>query len=194
MSCIGLPADEMPGANNGREGESAVPLADAHATFESSMTSRFLADAMLGGLVRWLRALGFDTAYDPAIHDPELVALADAQARMLLTRDRHLLIHLHPARGLLITDDAPLGQLREVITACNLARPAELFTRCLVCNAPLRPATASEIVNLVPDGAQSLPGPVRRCSGCERVYWPGSHVRRMRQTLAKALPDWDCWD
>ena len=110
MSCIGLPADEMPGANNGREGESAVPLADAHATFESSMTSRFLADAMLGGLVRWLRALGFDTAYDPAIHDPELVALADAQARMLLTRDRHLLIDLRPAQALLITDDAPVDR------------------------------------------------------------------------------------
>ena len=157
------------------------------------MAHRFLADAMLGGLVRWLRVLGFDTAYDPSVHDPELVALADAQARVLLTRDRHLLIHLHPARGLLITDDAPLAQLREVITACNLARPVELFTRCLVCNAILRPATANEVADLVPDGAQSLPGPIRRCCGCGRVYWPGSHVRRMRRTLASALPDWGDW-
>lgn len=158
------------------------------------MTSRFLADAMLGGLARWLRVMGFDAAYDPSVQDPELVALADAEGRVLLTRDRHLLIHLRPVRGLLITGDAPLTQLHEVIIACNLARPAELFTRCLVCNTMLRAATICEIANLVPDRARSLPGPVRRCPGCGRVYWPGSHVRRMRRTLTKALPDWDGWD
>lgn len=68
---------------------------------------RFLADAMLGRLARWLRTLGFDTRYDPAIHDPELVALAAAEGCVLLTRDRHLIEHLRPGRALLVTDDAP---------------------------------------------------------------------------------------
>jgi hypothetical protein len=39
---------------------------------------RLLADAMLGALARWLRGLDVDTAYDPALDDPALVAKAVA--------------------------------------------------------------------------------------------------------------------
>ncbi len=77
-----------------------------------SPPARFLANAMLGRLARWLRTLGFDTFYDPAVHDPQLVVLAAAEGRVLLTRDRHLVEHLRPERALLVTHDAPLDQLR----------------------------------------------------------------------------------
>jgi hypothetical protein len=152
--------------------------------------TRFLADAMLGRLARWLQALGFDTTYDPAVHDPELVALAAAEGRVLLTRDRHLVDHLRPERAVLVTDDDPLAQLRQVVAACALRPPARLFSRCLVCNGQLRDATPDEAATLVPEASRGLPGPVRRCPGCGRVYWQGSHARRMRETLADALPGW----
>ncbi|HEX2207511.1 MAG TPA: Mut7-C RNAse domain-containing protein [Longimicrobium sp.] len=121
---------------------------------------RFLADAMLGRLARWLRTLGFDTRYDPAIHDPELVAPAAAEGRVLLTRDRHPIEHLRPGRALLVTDEAPLAQLRQVVEACHLAPPAEPFTRCLVCNGALRSATPAEAATRVPEASRALPGPV----------------------------------
>ena len=152
--------------------------------------SRFLADAMLGRLARWLRVLDFDTLFDPAIDDPELVALADTESRILLTRDRHLITHLKPARSALITQDAPLDQLRQVIQACHLAPPEALFSRCMICNTPLRNATEEEAATLRPGRSRSLPGPVRRCPNCLRVYWPGSHTWRMRETLQAALHDW----
>lgn len=145
---------------------------------------------MLGRLARWLRTLGFDTAYDPAVHDPELVQLAADEARVLLTRDRHLVDHLRPERVILVTDDAPLAQLRQVVEACALHPPAQLFTRCIVCNTELRPATEDEAATLVPAASRGLPGPVSRCPGCGRVYWEGSHTRRMRESLARALPGW----
>src|SRR3712207_1740247 len=135
---------------------------------------------MLGRLARWLRVLGADTAYDPARHDPELVRQAAAEDRVLLTRDRLLVEHRRPARALLVTADEPLAQLGRVDGAHALPPPAELFARCLVCNTPLRPATPEEeAAALVPAGARALPGPVRRCPTCDRVYWPGSHARRM---------------
>lgn len=152
--------------------------------------TRFLADAMLGRLARWLRTLGFDTFYDPAVHDPELVALAAAEGRVLLTRDRHLVEHLRPQRALLITHDTPLDQLREVVTACGLTEPAALFSRCAMCNGVLRPATPDEVATLVPEASRAQPGPVARCPGCGRVYWEGSHTRRMRDSLSQALPGW----
>ncbi|HYR12237.1 MAG TPA: Mut7-C RNAse domain-containing protein [Longimicrobium sp.] len=156
----------------------------------SGLPPRFLADAMLGRLARWLRTLGFDTFYDPAVHDPGLVALAAAEGRVLLTRDRHLVEHLRPERALLIAEDTPLDQLREVVAACGLAPPAALFTRCPVCNTGLRPATQDEAATLVPEASRGLPGAVTRCPGCGRVYWEGSHTRRMREALSRALPGW----
>ena len=145
---------------------------------------------MLGRLARWLRTLGFDTLYAPAPHDPELVRIAAAEDRVLLTRDRHLVEHLRPRRALLITRDAPLAQLRQVVDACRLSPPARLFSRCLVCNGALRPATPDEAATLVPEASRGLPGPVQRCPDCGRVYWQGSHTRRMRETLAATLPGW----
>jgi len=152
---------------------------------------RFLADAMLGRLARWLRVLGFDTAYDATLPDPALVRLAEADGRVLLTRDRHLLRELRPARALEIRRDAPLEQLQEVVAALTLSQPRELFTRCIVCNTPLSPPLADDqAAALLPPSARGLPGPTRRCPTCARLYWPGSHVRRMRQALEHALPGW----
>ncbi|HEU4556883.1 MAG TPA: Mut7-C RNAse domain-containing protein [Longimicrobium sp.] len=152
---------------------------------------RFFADAMLGRLARWLRVLGFDAAYDATRPDPEVVRLAEAEDRLLLTRDRHLLRELRPVRALEIRRDPPLEQLREVIDALALQPPRELFTRCLMCNTPLSsPLAADEAAGLLPPSARDLPGPTRRCPNCRRIYWPGSHARRMRGALEQALPGW----
>jgi hypothetical protein len=151
---------------------------------------RFLADAMLGRLARWLRVLGCDASYDPTVHDPALVDWARAEDRILLTRDRPLVLELRPGRFLLIVAERPLDQLRQVVTEVALTPPVELFTRCLVCNAVLQAASEAERTGLIPLEARGLPGPVRRCPGCGRMYWPGSHVRRMRGALAGAFPEW----
>ena len=152
--------------------------------------TRFLADAMLGRLARWLRVLGYDTAYDALLPDSALVALAGRERRVLLTRDRHLLRELRPPGAFEVRSDVPLEQLREVIDALALVPPPELFTRCLVCNAVLDEVPSGEVAAVVPLASRELPGPVRRCPECGRVYWPGSHVRRMRRALEGALRGW----
>jgi hypothetical protein len=155
------------------------------------MPVRFAADAMLARLARWLRVLGFDTLHDPALHDHELVRICGAQGRTLLTRDRHLLRELRPAAAIEIRHDAPLDQLRQVVTTLSLPAPAELFLRCTVCNAPLTdPLPRAQAEALVPEGVRDLPGPVRQCPGCARLYWQGSHTRRMRAAIEQALPGW----
>lgn len=152
------------------------------------MAPRFVADAMLGRLARWLRVLGYDTVYDASLDDRSLVDLANRDDRILLTRDRHLLRELRPRRAVEITQDAPLDQLAALVGGLALPAPNELFRRCLVCNTPLDDVPAAEATELVPPAARALPGPVRRCPTCGRVYWPGSHVRRMTQALASVFP------
>ena len=152
---------------------------------------RFAADAMLARLARWLRVLGFDTLYDASVHDPDLVRVANEEGRILLTRDRHLLRELRPLRALEITHDAPDEQLKLVVSALALPPPAALFTRCMVCNSTLSaPLPQAEADAAVPEGVRGIPGPVRRCPSCMRVYWHGSHTRRMRAAIERALPGW----
>jgi uncharacterized protein with PIN domain len=153
--------------------------------------TRFLADAMLGRLARWLRVVGADTIQLPTdAPDVALVARARADERVLLTRDRHLLRELRPHRELAIRSDVPLVQLGEVVHAFALRRPAELLTRCLLDNTRLVEMTPAEIVEQVPPRSRELAGPMRRCPTCGRAYWRGSHVRRMEAALETALPEW----
>lgn len=151
--------------------------------------SGFLADAMLGRLARWLRAIGCDTAQLPVhVPDAEVVALARREDRVLLTRDRHLLRELRPPRGFEVRSDEPLEQLRSVVAAFGIARPAAFFTRCLVDNTPLVEVARSDVADRIPPLARELPGPVFRCTACERVYWRGSHARRMERILEEVFP------
>lgn len=151
----------------------------------------FAADAMLARLARWLRVLGWDTTLDAALPDPELVRRADEEGRILLTRDRHLLRELRPRRSLRIDHDDPLRQLGQVVIDCGLPAPLGLFTRCTVCNSLLSaPLDPRERDALLPPRARALPGPARQCPGCARIYWSGSHARRMRTAIEHALPGW----
>ena len=158
---------------------------------DSNEPRRLLADAMLARLARWLRVLGLDTLYDPAVHDHELVRISNAEGRTLLTRDRHLLRELRPLHALEITHDEPLRQLHQAVSALQLPAPAELFTRCMVCNSVLSPPLPRPRADaLVPEGVRGIPGSIRQCPTCLRVYWHGSHARRMRAAIEHALPGW----
>ena len=53
--------------------------------------TRFVADAHLGGLAHLLRMLGFDTLYDNHFADEAIVAIAERDGRIVLTRGRELL-------------------------------------------------------------------------------------------------------
>jgi hypothetical protein len=117
--------------------------------------------------------------------------MSNEQGRTLLTRDRHLLRELRPLHALEITHDEPLRQLHQAVTILELPPPAELFTRCMVCNSALSPPLPRpEADALVPEGVRGIPGPMRQCPTCLRVYWHGSHARRMRAAIDRTLPGW----
>jgi uncharacterized protein with PIN domain len=139
---------------------------------------------MLQGLGRWLRAAGYDTAVAARRQaDSELLRWAGAEARLLLTCDRELAARAAPRVAVLALPAEGLDA-----GACRLGADLGLdwlsapFTRCLLDNAVLRPASARER-RALPAKARGLDGPVTACPECKRLYWPGSHVRRMRARL-----------
>ena len=149
---------------------------------------RFVCDVHLGQLARDLRMLGLDALYDQGYSDPALARLSDQQTRVLLTRDVGLLKRSQVRLGAFVRAQAPARQLVEVVRRFGISDASlDPFSRCLDCNVPLEPATASTVATEVPPHARRVNEAFWQCPSCETVYWEGSHVERMRQRLRHAF-------
>lgn len=144
---------------------------------------RLLLDAMLGKLATYLRMCGYDAAYalDRGIEDDEeVVQLARAEDRLVLTRDRSLADRVAAEskreRGdgfgsVLLSEREVTGQLRELQTAGFDLSLVDPPTRCGRCNGRLeRPEAIESRPEYVPDGETAW-----RCRDCEQWFWKGSH-------------------
>jgi uncharacterized protein len=149
---------------------------------------RFVADAHLGGLARMLRMLGLDTLYDNGFADARIRALASAERRTILTRDRDLLKCRDVTHGCYVHALKPEDQLREVVDRLQLAAQTKPFTLCLHCNLPLEAIDKSQVLERLPPSVAISQSVFRHCSGCARVYWPGDHYRRMNELLNGIVP------
>lgn len=145
--------------------------------------TRFLLDGHLGRLARYLRLLGFDSLYGDDRSDSELAAAAEAEARLLLTRDIGLLRRGTVSRGYFVRAVEPRRQLEEVVARFDLFRDAAPFTRCMVCNGVLRPVAKQDVAHRVPERARRGHNEFRVCPTCARVYWEGSHHARMKELV-----------
>ncbi|HEM7851303.1 Mut7-C ubiquitin/RNAse domain-containing protein [Burkholderia multivorans] len=147
---------------------------------------RFVADAHLGGLAQLLRLAGFDTRYDNHFRDDEIAALAEREGRIVLTRDRELLKRRAIVRGCYVHAQQPAEQLRELFARLDLAPHMQPFRLCLRCNAPLHALDAAAAAPRVPPGVRQRHRRFAACDVCRRVFWEGSHWRRM-QALVEAM-------
>lgn len=142
---------------------------------------RLLADCMLGRLARWLRLLGYDTAYESSVTDHELARRARGEGRVLLTCDRELAAR-RGLNSLLIHSEKLAEQVEEVQDA--LGPPSSsCLSRCSVCNIPLDEVSSDELGDRVPPYVLSKHSEFRHCRGCGRVYWRGSHVQAIERQL-----------
>ncbi len=146
---------------------------------------RWLADEMVGRLARYLRFVGCDTAYVRGLLDDEVLARAEREDRILLTRDRELA--RRAGRVVLLTSPRLADQWKQVRSAVPTTPGAVAFVRCTVCNGLLVSYTAGGN-RPDPDGvpwdrvAQGLR--LYQCSECGHLYWEGSHTARVRQQIA----------
>ncbi len=152
-------------------------------------SNRFIADAMLGRLARWLRHLGFDCAHDSAIADADLVRRGVNEKRIILSRDRSLPDEWWVSEIHVVRAENARNQLIEVIRQFRLAREIHLFSRCADCNLPLQPVDASLVSGRVPTGVLDTQETFSTCPECNRVYWEGSHTERIRRFVDQLLAD-----
>ena len=152
--------------------------------------ARFLCDEMLRGLGRWLRAAGYDTVIaEGGLPDRVLAARCAEEDRVLLTKVRHLATTVaSTAPVVLLSGDGIDEAARALRVALDIDWQLAPFTRCIVDNRPLE-AAPPHLVIRVPERSRAAGGPLRVWPGCGRLYWPGSHVRRMQQRLVSWQQD-----
>ena len=149
---------------------------------------RFLADVMLGSLARWLRILGYDTWYNNQIDDDDLISRCQIDNRIALTRDRRLTQRRALKRSLLITNEELGHQLREVLSFTGDGIDERLvLTRCLECNSNLESVKRMDVRDLVPAYVYRTQSRFRNCPECNRIYWAGTHRRRMMERIQRLL-------
>jgi uncharacterized protein with PIN domain len=144
---------------------------------------RFAADVHLGKLAGYLRLAGFDTLYRNDWEDRDLADTAAGERRILLTRDRGLLMRAVVTHGYLVRSTRPRAQLTEVLEHFDLWGLLRPFTRCSVCNAPVEGVPKAEIAGALPPLTAAHYKDFWRCTGCGRLYWRGAHHRSLLALL-----------
>jgi uncharacterized protein len=146
---------------------------------------KFIADAMLGRLARWLRFLGYDTLYYSGISDSSLIKLAREQDRVVLTRDTRLIKIKGLNNYLLIISNDSFQQLLEVIGSLKL-RQFDMLSRCVKCNGELiKIIDKVEIKDAVPEYVFLQHNEFLECLDCGKIYWGGSHPNKFKERVGR---------
>lgn len=142
---------------------------------------RFVVDANLGQLARYLRLLGFDVLYRNDFVDREVARIASEEKRIVLTRDRALLQRKVITHGYFVRAVKPREQVREILTRLDLYRALRPFTRCLRCNGELEDVDKETVLHQLEPKTKKYYERFRRCQACGQAYWKGSHFDRMEK-------------
>lgn len=144
---------------------------------------RFVVDCNLGRLARYLRLLGFDSVYHNDFSDADVARIAARQRRIVLTRDRRLLLRKVITHGLFIREVKPRRQVQELLARLDLYRLIAPFTRCTQCNALLHPVDKASIEHRLEPLTRRYYSDFLQCSDCGKIYWQGSHHDRTQRLL-----------
>ena len=144
---------------------------------------RFAVEAPLGRLARYLRLLGFDTAYQRSGDADSFFEGMDAD-RIALFRTRRLRGRLIQRQWIFIREDGPEAQVRAVLENLTL-KPGHVkpFTRCVRCNRPVETLAHVDARGRVPDYIWQTQVRFTICPSCGQVFWPGSHARRFDEKI-----------
>jgi uncharacterized protein with PIN domain len=151
---------------------------------ELQRRTAFILDGHLGKLARLLRMLGLDALYCQEVEDSEIVRLAAAEQRIILTRDRGLLKHASVTHGYCVRSQEPLEQAREVLRRYNLYSLVKPLSRCIRCNGALERVEKNTVLSRLPPRTILYYDAFYRCRICGHIYWPGSHYQNMLITIA----------
>ncbi|KTD17738.1 Mut7-C RNAse domain-containing protein [Legionella jordanis] len=149
----------------------------------------FILDVHLGKLARYLRLLGFDSAYQNNFADSEIIQRSQAEKRIILTRDVGLLKHKIITHGYWLRSNKPLTQISEVLKRFDLYQACKPFSRCLECNGELKAVPKAEVIMHLQALTKKHYEQFTRCINCHRIYWQGTHYQKLKRFVEQILDE-----
>jgi uncharacterized protein with PIN domain len=142
---------------------------------------KLLCDQMLGTLAKWLRIYGFDTIYaNSEIDDEGLIEIAKKEKRVLITRDKDLIIKAKKEliKTIQVEKTGIDNELSVVLNEIGVDK-SKILSRCTICNIVLDEIKKSEAKNKVAEKVFENNEKFWFCSKCKRIYWKGTHCENM---------------
>ena len=158
---------------------SKIDLTEAKQLRPEIQEYKFIVDANVAKMTKNLRMLGFDTYYDFNLPDKEIVALAEREQRIILSRDIGLLKRKNAIHGYFLRKTSIEEQAVEVIQRYKLYDKAKPFTICLKCNSSIRTVEKEEYENFIDENIQKEFNQFFKCDKCNKFFWKGSHYDKM---------------
>ena len=196
VESLGVPHPEIgPVQVNGQEGTLSTITQDGDRVDIQPVPDglpvepRFVLDNHLGRLTAYLRMLGFDCLYRNDVQDEELAETAEREERILLSRDRRLLMRKAVTYGYCLRSLDSLEQLTEVIRRFDLVSRISPFHRCLRCNYPLEPVAKEAVLERLEPLTKLHFAEFQICPNCQQIYWKGSHYERMQKLVEEMTGD-----
>jgi uncharacterized protein with PIN domain len=150
---------------------------------------KFIADGMLGKLTRWLRMLGQDAKYSSQSEDAELIAAAEKENRVLLTRDLELYKRAL-AKGIdtfYVKGQTEAEKLAGLAVRFGFSLTVDLtLSRCPKCNTKIQSTPKKKLADKVEKNTFVYYAEFWTCPKCGSVYWQGAHWKGIRATLEEA--------
>ncbi len=144
---------------------------------------RFVADVHLGKLVRYLRMLGFDCYYQEPWDDDVLADVSARENRIMLTRDVGLLKRKCIEHGIFLRSDQSAEQAKQILRELSAYEYVKTSTRCPACNGQMSPVDKASVLDDIPEPTARSYEEFFRCNDCSKVYWEGSHFKRLAGVL-----------
>ncbi len=141
----------------------------------------------MGKLAKWLRMMGYDALFFEGSSDSQMIAMAMAESRVILTRDTQIMRRRVVTNGrlkaVLIQSDEPERQMRQVMDTLRLDCQFQPFSICLECNQPLVERSREQVKDQVPPYVFQTQRQYMECPACHRIYWRGTHWQAMTRKL-----------
>lgn len=149
---------------------------------------KYLCDAGLGGLARWIRAAGYESHWEPGLDDAALIRRADQTGATLITTDTMMM-----ERGVLRDNLVPaicvppsLACAEQLVIIFRELGLALRDPRCMACGGELSLTPKSAVIDRIPARTALWLDEYFTCTECHRLFWRGTHWRRIVHQLEKA--------
>ncbi|MGD9107721.1 MAG: Mut7-C RNAse domain-containing protein [Gammaproteobacteria bacterium] len=148
---------------------------------------KFIVDVHLGTLAKYLRMLGFDVIYRNTYIAREILTIAVAEKRIILTRSIALLKNKSVNWGYWVRSKYLIKQLIEIMHQFDLLPKIKPFSRCMLCNGEIKEVAKTSVINKLPKNTNKYFEKFYQCSSCGKIYWQGSHYNNMRAFIRKII-------